>query len=222
MTVNQGYGTSDDNVYSADVPYDIQREEANPWPSQPLPVVSATQEEAPQYGSCMTWSIPQAGIGQPVQIAQRRIRRNKCKLYANSLPTVLTTVTAPAVPASTVAQYNNTGVPVIVTVTGGTVTQITVNGTATGLTSGAINVPAGGTIAVTYSVAPTWTWQTSSLGSIVVNSKLDPLQGTSPQGATYSVQGSQFLEWDSQQPIYAICIGGTAVVSVVDEAFAER
>jgi hypothetical protein len=226
MTDNQGYGTVYDTEYTYDqftddAPVDIATREANPWPSQPLPVVSATQEEAPQYGSCMTWNVPQVGIGQPIQILQRRLRRNEARLYLNSVAAILTTITAPAVPASGVAQYNNTGQPVTVTVSGGTVTVIAVNGVTTGLTSGPIIVPANGNIAITYSVLPTWIWQTSGPGAIIVNSKLDPLQGASPQGATYSNLG-QFLTWESQQPVYAIALGGVAIVSVLDEAYAER
>lgn len=225
MTVNQGYGTSDEVEYYADEPFDIEHRESNPWPSQPLPVVSAVQEEAPQYGSCMTWSIPAVGTGQPVQIAQRRIRREKCKLQIISLPTTLTTITAPAVPATGVAQQNTSAFPVQVVISpnGATISAVTVNGVIVGTAAGTYNVPAFGSIAVSYTVAtPTWVWQTIGSGSIVINSKLDPLQGASPQGATYSVLNTQFLEWDSQQPIYAIAIGGIATISVVDEAYADR
>jgi hypothetical protein len=57
--------------------------------------------------------------------------------------------------ASTVAAPNPNPVPVSVTVSGGTVTVIAVSGVVTGSTSGTFTVPAGGSIAVTYSVAPT-------------------------------------------------------------------
>lgn len=67
-------------------------------------------------------------------------------------------ITQPAVPSSTVAQTNTFSVDATVYVVGGTVTAITVAGAATGLTSGAVRVPAGQTIAITYSVAPTWQW----------------------------------------------------------------
>ena len=67
-------------------------------------------------------------------------------------------VSTPAVPASTTAQYNNSGQAVAVTVTGGTVTVISVSGVTTGLTTGTVIVPAGGSIAISYSVAPTWAW----------------------------------------------------------------
>jgi hypothetical protein len=76
-----------------------------------------------------------------------------------STPNPAPAVTTPAVPATTVAATNNNAFPVAVTVTGGTVTVIAVNGstvfTATGNT---VVVPAGGTVALTYSVAPTWVW----------------------------------------------------------------
>jgi hypothetical protein len=68
-------------------------------------------------------------------------------------------VTAPSVPATTVAATNSTGVDVVAYVSGGTVTAIAVNGAAVGLTSGTFYVHAGGTIALTYSAAPTWVWQ---------------------------------------------------------------
>ena len=57
--------------------------------------------------------------------------------------------------ASGVASYNNNSVGVNQTITGGTVTAIAINGTTTGLTSGVFFVPAGGTVTVTYTVAPT-------------------------------------------------------------------
>lgn len=67
-------------------------------------------------------------------------------------------VAQPAVPASTVAQTNTTGVDCMVYVAGGTVSAIAVGGTSTGLTSGAFHVLAGETITLTYTGAPTWQW----------------------------------------------------------------
>jgi hypothetical protein len=54
--------------------------------------------------------------------------------------------------------YTNTGNDALVSVTGGTVTSITVNGKVTGQTSGQLFVPAGGTIQVIWTVQPTWAW----------------------------------------------------------------
>lgn len=67
-------------------------------------------------------------------------------------------ITAPSVPASTVAVTNTYAKPVTVYVSGGTVSAIAVAGTTTGTTSGAVRVNPGDPIAITYSAAPTWKW----------------------------------------------------------------
>ena len=66
--------------------------------------------------------------------------------------------TAPAIPTSGTAYTNPFPFDCAVYITGGTVTAVAIGGTATGLTSGQFFVPAGETIALTYSAAPTWTW----------------------------------------------------------------
>lgn len=70
-------------------------------------------------------------------------------------------VPQPAVPASGTAVTNNTGVDCTVYVAGGTVTNYAVGGTILGIggpTNVGIVVPAGSTIQVFYSAAPTWKW----------------------------------------------------------------
>lgn len=66
----------------------------------------------------------------------------------------------PAIPASTVTATNTSGFNAMVLVVGGSVTAIKVDGvTVTGVTAGWVPVPAGSTIAITYSVVPTsWQW----------------------------------------------------------------
>ena len=59
--------------------------------------------------------------------------------------------------ASGVASLNPNPVAQSVTITGGTVTVIAVSGVVTGQTTGTFTVPAGGSITVTYSVAPSFT-----------------------------------------------------------------
>lgn len=67
----------------------------------------------------------------------------------------------PAVPASTVTYTNTTGQTAYVTVIGGTVTHITVNGSDQATSTNFMaTVPAGQTIALTYSVLPAWYWST--------------------------------------------------------------
>ncbi|MBA8925913.1 hypothetical protein BC739_003112 [Kutzneria viridogrisea] len=67
-------------------------------------------------------------------------------------------VTPPSVPASGVATSNTFGADATVFVTGGAVTSIAVNSTATGLTSGAIPLGPNASITITYSSAPSWQW----------------------------------------------------------------
>ena len=67
-------------------------------------------------------------------------------------------LSGPSVGTSGVAVTNPWGVPATVYVTGGTVTDVAINGNATGLTSGAFRLGPGQSITLTYSSAPTWTW----------------------------------------------------------------
>jgi len=65
----------------------------------------------------------------------------------------------PAIAASTVAVTNSSGSNMFVEVTGGTVTVVKVDGVTVGArVAGLFYVRAGSTIALTYSVAPTWQW----------------------------------------------------------------
>lgn len=77
----------------------------------------------------------------------------------SSIPAVTyTTMSTPAVPASTVAVQNTTNVAQTVVITGGVVTAVVVNGITVGASDGTYVVPPYGSISVTYSSAPTWTW----------------------------------------------------------------
>lgn len=65
----------------------------------------------------------------------------------------------PAIAASTVAVTNTSKRTVWVEVTGGTVTVVKVDGVTIGTrVAGMFLVRPGSTIALTYSVAPTWQW----------------------------------------------------------------
>jgi hypothetical protein len=72
---------------------------------------------------------------------------------------------APSVPLTGVAVTNNYHGSVAVTLAGGTLTGVTVNGVAVGSTPwspATYTVPAHGTISWAGSVAPTWTWAPST------------------------------------------------------------
>lgn len=64
----------------------------------------------------------------------------------------------PAVPASTTPVTNTSSLPAQVVISAGTLTNVSVNGVTVGAGDGTYTVPASGTIAITYTVAPTWTW----------------------------------------------------------------
>lgn len=68
-------------------------------------------------------------------------------------------IAAPAVPATTVNATNTTGTIIGVTISGGTLTSVKVNAVQVGTTAGTYLVPISGTINITYTVAPAWTWQ---------------------------------------------------------------
>lgn len=66
--------------------------------------------------------------------------------------------TAPAVPATGVALRNPFWRDCAVSISGGTVTGVAVDGLSLGVTSGTVYVPSGRTIQLTYSSAPSWKW----------------------------------------------------------------
>lgn len=129
--------------YVEDAP---QTYEGTAYLEQPVRVTVETENAAPEYGGCMTWPVPQAGVGTPIPVFNRRLRRHKGKLS-------------------------------VITLTGAT--------------------------------------------SVVFNSVIDRLQGSTPQGYTITAVGP-LPDWESQQPLYAIAIGGTALVSCIDESYADR
>jgi hypothetical protein len=66
--------------------------------------------------------------------------------------------TAPAMPASTATHTNTFGFTCTVSVYGGTVTDIKLDGVSLGVTSGIFTVAPDESVSVTYSAAPTWKW----------------------------------------------------------------
>lgn len=64
----------------------------------------------------------------------------------------------PAVPASGTPAANTSPLPAQVTVSGGTVSNVAVNGVSVGTGDGTYTVPAGQSITLTYSAAPAWAW----------------------------------------------------------------
>lgn len=105
-------------------------------------------------------SANNSGIGGPTSIQNLAAGSHITVPFAVGTPGL--TLVAPAVPGSTVNANNNYHGSVAVTITGGTLTQVFVNGVLAGTTAATYIVPAHGTISITYTVAPTWTWASAA------------------------------------------------------------
>jgi hypothetical protein len=70
----------------------------------------------------------------------------------------LQSIVTPAMPGSNATLQNTTGRDVMVLITGGTVTGISIDGNVTGLTSGPVLLRHLSKIAVTYAGSPSWAW----------------------------------------------------------------
>jgi len=91
--------------------------------------------------------------------ANYRVSAGKLRLTDFLGVTDVGALTAPAVPASTVAATNTFPHDVRVHIYGGTTTVVAINGTTTGLISPcSIMLLPGETVTITYTVAPAWTW----------------------------------------------------------------
>lgn len=118
------------------------------------------------------------------------------------------TVSTPAVPASGANVQNPNAFPVNVTITGGTLTNVTVNGVTVGTTDGTYLVPSGGTISVTYTVAPTWQWTVPAGVNTpvpVLSAYLGSTNTVAPfKSSAATLNGSlyeAFLTWSSEQVV---------------------
>lgn len=94
---------------------------------------------------------------------------------------------SPSVPLTTVPVTNTSPLPATVVVSGGTVTNVAVNGVTVGAGDGTYTVPPGQTITLTYSAAPTWTWTLQSAFGAQAYLQVTGFTGTS---VTAAVQDS--------------------------------
>ena len=93
----------------------------------------------------------------------------------------------PSVPSSTVPAVNTSPLPATVVVSGGTVSNVVVNGVSVGSGDGTYTVPPGQSITLTYSSAPTWTWTLQSAYGAQAYLQVTGFTGTS---VTVAVQDS--------------------------------
>lgn len=106
-------------------------------------------------------------------------------------------VSTPGVPLTTVPVVSTYNFPVLVTVIGGTGTQVNINGTNQGTFDGTYLLPALGTIILTYSGAPTWSWTLvgTEHNALSILPRTDTIatyfRGTTAGNAAASVNGKQ-------------------------------
>jgi hypothetical protein len=104
---------------------------------------------------------------------------------------------APSFPLTTVAQVSPYPFPVLVTIAAGTVTNVTVNGQTAGTADGTYVLPALGSITVTYTGSPTWTWTAVGAEHDILSTlpRADTigsyLRGTTLLNPAYCVNGKQ-------------------------------
>lgn len=118
--------------------------------------------------------------------------------------------TTPAVPGSGTPVTNTSPLPATVVVSGGTGTNVAINGVAQGTFDGTYVVPPnGGTITLTYTVAPTWTWTYQSTnGASCYLQAFAPFTGST---ATVTVQSApDNLTWTTVVAFTAVTAAPTA------------
>jgi hypothetical protein len=122
-------------------------------------------------------------------------------------------VASPAVPLTTVPVTNATGTVVAVTVTGGTLTFVFVNGVQAGTTAGTYLVPVAGTISVTYSAAPTWAWALPAISAGV--SAGGTALTFAPTGTNTAFAANQVLIVDPAGTSDVVTVTGTPTATSV-------
>ncbi|HEY6494943.1 MAG TPA: hypothetical protein VIZ43_16840 [Trebonia sp.] len=93
----------------------------------------------------------------------------------------------PAVPSSGTPVTSTSPLPATVVVSGGTVSNVVVNGVSVGTGDGSYTVPAGQAITLTYSAAPTWAWTLQTAFGAQAYLQVTAFAGTS---VTVAVQDS--------------------------------
>jgi hypothetical protein len=147
-------------------------------------------------GDPLNGSVPALATWQPVTsgLGMSVFHFREATVYTGGTPTFTAggTITPPSIPASNTPQVNTTTKNVWVTVSGGTVTAVTVTGPGAPSPlsgDGSILLPPNCSITLTYSAAPTWTW-----AQAVVT-----LAGESPAGNIKDVNIGQTLTLDTNR-----------------------
>jgi hypothetical protein len=151
----------------------------------PVRVVGSEEVEGTDFSTWSTYTLTGVLSSDTQRILPLDRRRKRAAILV--MPGANVAVNQIPLAATGVASYNNNAFGVNQTITGGTVTAIAINGVTTGLTSGVFYVPAGGTVTVTYSVAPT-TFTTAAavpigntVGYVLIGSRSQVMNGQGAQ-----------------------------------------
>jgi hypothetical protein len=176
--------------------------------------VKVAQQQPEVYASAV-YTIGPGGTAQILPLRPHRFRAVVIATAPVPVPS------PPAVPASTVAAQNVNPYPVTVVVTGGTATVTSVNGVTVGTGDGTFAVPAYGSIAVTYTVAPTWAWSYAGSGAPPVTVVLCKDQGAAIAGNGFPLPSGIPLPLDGRGQLYAFNPAtATVQVAVIAQMYA--
>jgi len=178
-------------------------------------------EMTPENFSVNIVTIPPLGTAQVLPLSPYRYRA----LLTITPPAVnnpyegYPTITTPVIPASTVLVQNIALQPYYVQIIGGAVSVVTVNGQQVGAGDGTYLVPSGGTIAMTYTAAPSWVWVAGSAfasgalsASYVLLAKDN---GQALGGIGFPLQVNVPIETRSRAQLYAYNPGASAVTVAI-------
>lgn len=127
----------------------------------------------------------------------------------------------PSVPASGTPVTNTSPLPVQVVITGGTMSAVVINGVTVGSGAGTYTLPAGQSITLTYTVAPTWTWAAQTTGGAQAYLQVTAFTGTdvtvkiqdSADNSSFAdVTGLTFTQTTAAQTFQRIATANTATI----------
>ncbi|HEX3564048.1 MAG TPA: hypothetical protein VHU17_01640, partial [Acidimicrobiales bacterium] len=134
-----------------------------------------TMDDCFVYNTNVAGTTVASGAGTAIgSVTTLTVAASSTTAFASSGALVVTTVIGaptPAVPASTVGYTSTLNQAIQVVITGGTMTNVTINGSTVGSGAGTYTLPALGTITMTYTVAPTWAWSSLGLGVLAYTGK---------------------------------------------------
>lgn len=129
--------------------------------------------------------------------------------------------TAPSVPASGTPVTNTYALPASVVISGGTLSDVSINGVSVGTGDGTYTLPSGQAITLTYTVAPTWTWAAQTVYGAQAYLQVTAFTGTdvtvkvqdSADGTTYAdVTGLAFAQTTAAHTAQRIATANNATI----------